>query len=296
VLEAGLRAAGEDVDAIALKDFKAGAFPSGYDIVHVHHMSKMAVMQALLFCPMVFTPHSSTYGTTVRRRSVERIVWNRSDGIVCLSENERRDKVARFPKLAHKISVIPNGIPAMASEHTPKLRQWKHGEEFTISVVGQLIDLKRPELAVQALTELPKGVRLEFTYHNNEKELQLKSLAKELGVSDQVSFLGQASGTEIYRRYARSHLLLVTSYAEALPSVVSEALITGCPVVATDEAGILVDRDAATYAAAINRAMDNYKELAREAQARGYSLEEECSPERMARRHIELYNKILEAR
>src|SRR4051794_12506209 len=105
VLEVGLRAAGEDVDVISLKDFKAGVSPSCYDIVHVHHMSKMAVMQALLPRPMVFTPHSSTYGTTVARRSAERIVWNRSDGIVCLSEMEKRDKISRLPSLADKIAV-----------------------------------------------------------------------------------------------------------------------------------------------------------------------------------------------
>ncbi|MGY1802946.1 glycosyltransferase family 4 protein [Blastococcus sp. SYSU D00922] len=304
VLAAGLREAGEDVYTISLKDFKAGIGACKYDVVHVHHMSKMAVMQALLPGTMVFTPHSSTYGLTIRRRNAERIVWTKSDAVVCLSENERRDKVDRLPMLAGRTFVIPNGIPPLTVSHQPELRQWQDGDEFNVAVVGQLIRVKRIHLAIQALTQLPSYVRLHLTYHNSHLENELRSLTSSLGLQDRVFFLGQAGGDELYQRFQSAHLLLMPSYAEALPSVVSEALITGCPIIATDvggireqiggPAGILVDRDIANYSSAIRAAMARYGEYARAAFARGLELERLYSPAMMASKHIELYKTVLD--
>ncbi|MBI1374918.1 MAG: glycosyltransferase [Phycisphaera sp.] len=62
--------------------------------------------------------------------------------------------------------------------------------------------------------------------------------ARELGVSDHVTFAGMASGEEVRRHILSSRALVLPSYAEGLPVVIMEALAMHRPVIATDVAGV----------------------------------------------------------
>ena len=80
------------------------------------------------------------------------------------------------------------------------------------------------------------------------------------------------SPVQLAKLYARSHLLVLPSTGEALPSVISEALLVGRPVVATDVGAvkeqvgsygrIVAPGDSSALAAAIGDVLDNYEHFA----------------------------------
>ena len=73
----------------------------------------------------------------------------------------------------------------------------------------------------------------------------LETLAKELGLSDAVTFVGRLPEGETLAQIARADLLVLPSFMEGLPIVLMEAMAIGVPVIASRVAGIpeLVEND-----------------------------------------------------
>ena len=82
---------------------------------------------------------------------------------------------------------------------------------------------------------------LSLVYHVSDEERRLRALARQLGLD--VRFLGVKRPEELRDIYAAHHALVLPSRAESLPSVVTEALMVGRPVIATC-VGAVVTRSA----------------------------------------------------
>jgi glycosyltransferase involved in cell wall biosynthesis len=97
------------------------------------------------------------------------------------------------------------------------------------------VALKGVEFLLTAISMLDPAldVALDLVYQVPTEEPALRRQAEQLGLR-RVRFLGARPPAELARVYAGSHLLVLPSVTEALPSVVSEALFVGRPVVATD--------------------------------------------------------------
>ncbi len=287
----------QDVTGIGLKDWPT-FWHARADVLHVHHMSKMAVVAAAFRRRVIFTHHAGIYAVSGLRAFAERLVWRRVACVVCLSSAEEEEKLRLFPYLRGRTCVIPNGtVPVLVAATA---RSWRQGGEFVIATVGQLIELKRVDLAIRVLASLPDFFVLELTYHNDELLGELRDLAQELHVENRVRFLGRASGTALAERYRRADLLLLTSRTESLPSVVTEALMAGLPVVATDvgavaeqvgTAGICVGLKDGSYREAIDEVVSQYSQYAVDALNRGRELMKH-TPVTMAAMHLELYRTI----
>ena len=65
---------------------------------------------------------------------------------------------------------------------------------------------------------------------------QTKALAKELGISQKVHFLGNQSN--VYPYLQEADIFLLTSLYEGIPMTVIEAMGTGLPIVATNVGGV----------------------------------------------------------
>ena len=294
-----LGALGEDARGVGLNQWRE-FFRLRDDIVHVHHMSKMAVLAALVSGRFVFTHHSGLYAARGVRRFAEQLVWRRASCVVCLSESEECEKQKRYSFLRGRTVVIPNGVRSVT--RCTRARSWDGESEFVIAQVGQLIPLKRVELGLEALVHLPCNFVLELTYHNDALEGELRRLAEQLGVSGRVRFLGAAHGEGLATRYERASLLLLTSETESLPSVISEALMAGLPVVATavggvqeqvSEGGICVPLAGGSYAEAILKVAAEYDRYASSAFERGRVISQWTSRS-MAKAHVRLYKRLLE--
>lgn len=66
----------------------------------------------------------------------------------------------------------------------------------------------------------------------------LRKLIKELQMEDRITFLGKLSAEEMKQQYLHCHTFVCASSLENSPNSVGEAMLLGCPVVASDTGGI----------------------------------------------------------
>lgn len=300
-LAGGLRQRSVEVITMPLERFGSVAFSRGFDAVHVHHLSKAAVAAALspMAAPFIFTPHGTSTAERWPERAGLTAVMSRMDAGVCLSTAELNWRANAFPEAREKLVVIPNGIRPLGAK--PIHRAWPSGDPFRMLFVGQLIPLKRVHWILEALVQI-RDAECTLVFHNDEQLADLTQRAVGLGVAGRVTFLGQRSGDQLRDAYEQAHVLVLPSEAEALPSVVTEALMSGLPVVASDvggvagqvkQAGLVVDsrtQPALTDGLLSLRAA--YPAYARATHERAWEMIEEYSIDRMVERHVRLYEKV----
>jgi glycosyltransferase involved in cell wall biosynthesis len=245
VLLDGFQKAGVEVHAVG----HAGFEPSDdYDVIHVHHFGKAALKMAASNCEakFVFTGHNGLIVTGyernwARRRTFQYAV-DKADAFVALSHAEE----GFFEKhgAAGKAHCIPNGIPSefFRTNIGPgdEIKKQTDKDRFRILYVGQLIDWKGVNFLLEALQQvrLRHNARLRLVYHNAELERELKQMVQDLGIAEAVEFVGILGPSELAREYYEADLLVLPSFADCLPSVVTEAFLCGTPVVAGGVCGV----------------------------------------------------------
>lgn len=239
-LEAGLQAAGHEVTTLSHYD---EADFSRFDVVHVHHLSYGAVRLASdrSRTPFVFTAHDASHMCGAKPSAARKLamgyVLARADAIVSLSRAEAQFQSKAYRVRGARLATIPNGIDP---DQFPFLRHNTagQGEPWRLLFVGQLIPLKGCDLLLKAIARLKENVELTLAYQNGSIESELVALAQSLGISDRVKFTGKQSPAQLSELYQRSDLLVLPSQTEALPSVITEAMLSGLPFVASAVGGI----------------------------------------------------------
>jgi glycosyltransferase involved in cell wall biosynthesis len=278
---------------------------SDLDVLHVHHLSygAMAAATDLSTTPFVFTPHFFKYGSLLRRFAA-RYVVRRADAVVSLSAVEARWQQGTYGLLSERQAVIPNGISETVFTYSPPSAPL--GGAWRLLYVGQLIGLKGVDHLLRGLAEVARHhvVELDLVYQVDTEERALRALADELGL-DRVRFLGARSPTELSELYAATHLLVLPSLREALPSVISEAMFVGRPVVATDVGAVreqlggfgtvVPPGSSELLAAGICEVLDDYHDHARRALEMSRHARGRFSIAAMANGHERLYDSLIRA-
>jgi rhamnosyl/mannosyltransferase len=225
--------------------FEIGRRP--YDVVHVHLPNPMGAASYLASRKprkhrLVVTYHSDV----VRQRRLGSLyapvvdeLLGRADAIVATSPNylERSVVLQRFAK---KCTVVPYGIDLGLYEKTREretqasaIRARYPGRSLLLAV-GRLIYYKGFEHAIRALSLVPDAVLL--IAGEGPLRGMLEGVARESGVADRVTFLGDVHNNHIAPYYLASDVYLLPSTApsEAFGIVQIEALAAGVPVVNTD--------------------------------------------------------------
>jgi glycosyltransferase involved in cell wall biosynthesis len=302
-LEAGLRGRGVDV-VVAPHSWSHSL--RGIDLVHVHHLAKsvpgLAARRAIGPTRLVFTRHYNVDRTPpgLQAAALRLIEWT-ADACVALSHKEA-DRLR--PRVRGRVVLIRNGIGA-SGDPAPAVLPRQEGP-WRLLFVGQLIPLKALDVLFRALAmirpEIPVCLRL--VYHNSEQLVQLQALANQLSIDDIVTFVGRRDTAGMQEEYRHADMLLLPSLTEALPSVVTEALLAHTPVVASavggipeqvQGAGVLVPPgDDAALASAILRVVSDYAGYAARTQARAREVRQEYAVERMIDCHLDLYESLLQ--
>ena len=173
-----------------------------------------------------------------------RIFYHNFDQIICQSKFMRDDLLTNFGIPDKKMKVINNPVDVarirkMASEPVEpdgSIASSASSEKaINLISVGRLVPTKGYDLIIEALSLCEKGrFHLKILGRGPEED-KLKSLAKSLGVADQVSFLGFKKNPYAY--IAKADAYILSSRHEGFPNVVLEALACSTPVLATPAPG-----------------------------------------------------------
>ena len=148
------------------------------------------------------------------------------------------------------------------------LREKLNFTDFTLLMVGNLVELKGHALVIKALKQLPNTQLV--IVGEGELMQNLQSLAKDEGVSEKVTFVGGLQQDQLPNYYAAADCLLLASSREGWANVLLESMACGTPVVATHvwgtpevvnsiEAGVLIkERTAKAIAQGVKELLINY--------------------------------------
>ncbi len=142
-------------------------------------------------------------------------------------------------KCAH---IVYNGISSnieLQRLHELGISSWKHGRPFTFALVGLIHPNKGQDVAIKALSRIADDfpdIRLLIVGDGSTEQLaQLKKLAENLGVSEQIEFWGYVD--DPYKAYLASDVVLMCSKNEGMGRVTVEAMSVCRPVIGYDNAG-----------------------------------------------------------
>ncbi len=138
----------------------------------------------------------------------------------------------------HKVSVVRNGIEVEALVERSRLPlqgavDFEASDRPIVLIPARLHKQKGHADLLKAATKVPH-VRFLLAGDGPERQ-SLETLAKVLGVSSRVSFLGERA--DVPSLLASSDVFVLPSLYEGLPVSVLEAMAVGTPVVATSVGG-----------------------------------------------------------
>lgn len=269
------------------------------DVVHAHLGGAAfgAIWSILFRKPLVVTVHTKPEKAFTKK--IEMLIRTalqagKTKLVAVSAENEVLIK-DYYSLDARKCGCVNNGIDLQRFSR-------KQHNGFTLINVARQDDNKNQAALIRCFAKLRANVPeakllLLGDGPNHEK---LKKLAKELGVEDAVTFTGNVANTEDY--YAVSDLYVQTSFREAMPLSVLEAMAAGLPIISTEVGGLrdvvqdngfLVPAgdDEAVYSAIMKFYSQNTQEKDAMSQA-SLRIVQGYSSERMARNYEEIYNEM----
>lgn len=164
------------------------------------------------------------------------------DWVCCFSQSTRNFLLnqlpAQAPALACRSSVIPHAIPPRNRTHERVQREVNAAP--TIAFIGRLSHEKGADLALRSFHLLRAAfpdARMIVAGAGLERDA-LVEMARQLGISDAVTFTGWLSEHQIRATLRTASLLLVPSREESFGMVALEAATEACPVIATAVGGL----------------------------------------------------------
>ena len=209
-----------------------------FDVLHCHAAYPQAYVGATLKrffnIPMVVRPHGSDIVPGGRMRKNPRI-----EKRVCLALESADAIIAQGGYLRgviedlgipqDKIVTINNGVNLADFVVSAK---FPHPRPYILAI-GNIIRRKGFDVLLKAFKGLEdKGVDLLIAGEGREM-LHLKTMARELGVDQQVYFLGSVMGQEKIDLYKSALFFVCPSRKEPFANVILEALAAGLPVIAS---------------------------------------------------------------
>ncbi len=169
-----------------------------------------------------------------RCEAVCRRVYEQAGRVICISEQVRQAVLAGTTALQNTV-VVYNGVDPKAFSPAASPAQGT-----SVVSVGSLIPIKGHDVTLRALAELSgefPGLRARIVGEGYELR-RLRALARELGVSEQVEFLGRQTRAQVAEVLRGGQVFVLPSRYEGLGVAYLEAMASGLPVIAYRGQGI----------------------------------------------------------
>ena len=231
-------------------EIHATAVKQGLDLVHVHyaipHATSAWIAREMLeerALPVVTTLHGTDItllGLHPSFHAITRFSIERSQGLTAVSHFLAEETIRDFGVPAERLEVIPNFIdPSLYrpdKEPCHRATLAPEGEKILMHI-SNFRAVKRVPDCVDILQRIHREVpaRLVLVGDGPERPRVLER-AEELGMADQVLFLGKHASVD--ELLACADLFLLPSESESFGLAALEAMASGAPVVASRAGGI----------------------------------------------------------
>ena len=221
------------------------------DILHVHYaiphasaafMAKQILMTYGIYIPVVTTLHGTDITLVGKDRTYQPVVTfsiNKSDGVTAVSEHLRKDTFEFF-EIENEIRVIPNFIDMKrfslkAKDHFKKAIA-PAGEKILIHT-SNFRKVKRTTDVIRIFAKIIERIPSKLLMVGDGGErTDCEQLARDLGVNDNVRFLGKQDAIE--EILSVSDLFLMPSQSESFGLAALEAMACKVPVVSSNAGGL----------------------------------------------------------
>jgi L-malate glycosyltransferase len=221
------------------------------DLLHVHYaiphasaayMAKQILKSQGLEIPVITTLHGTDITLVGKDPSFEPVVTfsiQQSDGVTAVSESLRKETYEEF-NITKEIEVIPNFIDLERFKKQQK-------EHFKIAIcpnnekllmhTSNFRKVKRIEDIVQVFYRVKQQIPSKLLFVGDGPERTgIEKLARDLGVQDDVRFLGKLDVIE--EVLSMADIFLLTSEKESFGLAALEAMACEVPIISSDAGGI----------------------------------------------------------
>jgi glycosyltransferase involved in cell wall biosynthesis len=216
-----------------------------FSSVHHCNLALLALRPFLPGNPKVMIRESNTpsmslpslaYGWALRLGY--KFLYPKANRILCISKLIETEFTRDFDIPDSILEPISNpvDVAAIRSASEPAIRHPGLGKRFVAA--GRLTYKKGYDRLLTLLAEMDEDFHFTIL-GDGPDEPALRALTKRLGIEDQVTFAGFEKNP--WRIYAGADAYLLASRWEGMPNAALEALAIGLPVIATPEAGGIVD-------------------------------------------------------
>lgn len=221
------------------------------DVLHVHYaiphasaafMAKQILMTYGIYIPVVTTLHGTDITLVGKDRTFKPVVTfsiNQSDGVTAVSQNLKEDTY-KFFEIQKDILVIPNFIDLTRFSLKPKDHFKKAiapaGEKILVHT-SNFRKVKRTEDVVKIFAKVVKKIPSKLLMVGDGPERSMcEQLCRDLGVTDNVRFLGKQDAIE--EILSVSDLFLMPSQSESFGLAALEAMACKVPVISSNAGGL----------------------------------------------------------
>ena len=284
------------------------------DLIHLHGPTSIALAviadQFYDLPPFVFSKKTS-FPIRGRKRTLYKYNYPKIKKILCVSEATREVALRALRGQDH-VEVVYHGT-RMDNKNGPAAFSLRANLDIPPDkkVVGNIanhIEAKDLETFIRTAAYLIHDLGQEIHFIQIGKpgrcSSSLRKLARSLGVSDHISFLGYLP--EAWNFIPQLDMMLLTSKNEGVPQVIYEAFYHGVPVVSTraggipeviihGENGLLCEiRDHQALAKNLLFLSQNPEVIPNFARISRERLLTQVTSERMARKTLEAYKKVID--
>lgn len=260
----------EEIDGIVIRRFQSLCsplrnpivprffFPSlnelqDFDLIHAHMIYSSAALYAIklkrrLGIPLLFTHHGCMRFENLLRDSIVKMydrvmipgILSEADGVIALSMEDSKF-LGGFCDM-NRITIIPNGLDieyinqVLLANKQPLIDSFE--SKKVILFVGRLVPHKGAQYLLKSIKIYSKDIRKNNTIllivGNGPQQLYLKQFVNENKIDDLVFFTGLITDNKKFEYFQKSHIFVLPSLSEGLPTTILEAMFFGLPVIATD--------------------------------------------------------------
>lgn len=232
------------------------------DLVHVHGLWMFPSLGSLLWSshtgrPVIVSPHGMLDRWALQHsRWKKRLAnvyeyWNLRRAVCLHALCEAESEAIRAFGLKNPVVVIPNGI--LPHGNFPLCRPpWDdhNGPRKTILYIGRLHPKKGLVPLIQAWAAVSSHAQENnwqlciVGWDQDGYEVELRAIAKQLGVTASLHFLGPVFGAQKHTCYSWADAFVLPSLSEGLPLTVLEAWSYKLPILITPQCNFNIGYDA----------------------------------------------------